>query len=91
MQKISISLIVCAGLLSGVAFAQSAPQPPASWVEFKKQEEAKRADFLKQMRQEREAFLSTHPEVKSYFDQVRALRLAQGRTLRHRPNGLLPQ
>ena len=70
-------------LLPVVTFAQTStttpstsssttmPTPPASWITFQQQENAKRATFFKQMKDDRDAFLAANPDAKSYLDQMR--------------------
>jgi hypothetical protein len=80
MKKISLGLIASMTLLSVISFAQTTPQPPASWIAFLKDESTKRAAFFQQMHADRQAFLSSHPDAQAYLDQMKAnakARLAQ--------------
>ncbi len=77
MKKMSLALMASMMLLPVVSFAQAIPQPPASWVAFQQEEAAKQAAFNKQMKDEVDAFLRSHPEVNAYFDQVRAANKAR--------------
>jgi hypothetical protein len=72
MKKMTLALIASMILLPVISFGQVNPTPPASWVAFQKQESAKRAVFYAQMKADMQTFLSEHPEVKSYFAEVRA-------------------
>jgi len=58
-------------LLAGLSFAQTSTQPPAALVAFQQQETAKRQAFYQQMKQDRDAFLASHPEVQAYLQQLR--------------------
>ena len=78
MQQLRFGIITTAALLlASPVWAQSAPQPPASWVDFQQQENAKRAAFYQQLKADREAFLAAHPEAKAYLDQMRATAAAR--------------
>ena len=77
MKKLSSALLASIILLPIVSFAQATPQAPASWIAFKQQESAKRIAFFKQMKEDRDAFISANPDVKAYLDEVRAARLAK--------------
>ena len=76
MRTISSGPMASLILLTSISFAQASDQamlqPPASWVAFEKQENAKRAEFMKQIKADTDAFLSTHPEAKAYYEQRRA-------------------
>ena len=72
MKKLTFGLMALIIFLPLTSFAQSTPQPPASWIAFQKQESAKRQAFYQQMKADREAFLNANPDVKSYLDQLRA-------------------
>jgi hypothetical protein len=73
MKKMTLAVIASL-ILTGSAFAQSsstsAPKPPAAWVTFQQQQDAKRMAFFKEMSAERTAFLQANPDVKEYFDQM---------------------
>jgi len=77
-----LGLIVSMMFMPAVSFAQSTPQAPASWIAFQQQENAKRSAFFKEMKADRDAFLSSNPEVKAYLEQVRAAAKARFAALR---------
>ena len=68
-----------------VLFAQTTPQPPASWVAFKQAEHAKQVAFFAQLKADRDAFLRSNPEVKSYLAQLHAANMAR-ETVHGRPH-----
>ena len=72
MNKMTLGLIASILLLPVISFAQATPQPPAAWVAFQKQENAKRAAFNAQMHADMQAFLQANPEMQTYFTQMRA-------------------
>jgi hypothetical protein len=72
MRKIFLGLIASLTLLPAASFAQTTPQPPASWVAFKQAEHAKQVAFFQQIKADREAFLSANPDVKTYLQQLHA-------------------
>lgn len=82
MKKIILGLLVSALVLPALSFAQTTPQPPAAWVAFQKEENVKRAAFFKEMRADRDAFLAANPDVKEYFEQMRAAAKAKFATMR---------
>jgi len=87
MKQITCTFIAALMLLTGISFAQTtttqtAPQPPASWVAFQQQENAKRAAFFKQLSADRKAFLSANPDAKAYMDQMRAFAQARAKAWR---------
>jgi len=71
MKRSTLGVIASIMLLPVISLAQVTPQPPAAWVEFQKQESAKRAAFNAQMKADMQNFLASNPEVKSYMDQMR--------------------
>jgi|GEM_PF-3551525 hypothetical protein len=88
MNRLALGLIASIILLPVISFAQSAPQPPAAWVAFQKEESAKRAAFNAQMSADMKAFMEANPEMKTYFDQMRAAaqaRMAAWRAQHHKP------
>jgi hypothetical protein len=79
MQKIILGSALSLILLSTTAFAQTTPtpQPPDSWVAFQKDQAAKRAAFAQQMKADRDAFISAHPEAKAYLEQIKTANKAR--------------
>ena len=87
MKKTVLGLVASTMLLPMISFAQTTPQPPAAWVAFQKEENAKRAAFNAQISADMKAFMAANPEVKTYFDEMRAAsqaRMAQWRAQHHR-------
>jgi hypothetical protein len=74
MKRISLGLIASMLLLPAVSFAQlnTSTPPPASWVAFQKEENAKRAAFFQQMETDRTAFLNANPDVKAWLEEMKA-------------------
>lgn len=70
MKKMTLGLLSLLILLPMISYAQTVPQAPSAWVSFQKEQNDKRAAFFKEMRAEKEAFISAHPEVKTYLDQI---------------------
>ncbi len=77
MGKMTLGIIASILLLPVPSFAQTTPQPPASWVAFKQAEHTKQVAFFAQLKADRNAFLSVHPEVKSYLAQLHAANMAR--------------
>jgi len=88
MKKMPLVFIASMLLLPVVSMAQSRPQPPPEWVAFQKQESAKRAAFNQQIKADTQAFLSSHPEMQTYFAEMQAAskaRYAQWKAMHQRP------
>jgi len=73
----TLGLMASLMLLPVSSFAQTTPQAPASWVEFQKQESAKRIVFFQQMKADRDAFLSSHPEAQTYLEEMHQAAIAR--------------
>jgi len=86
MKRMICGLVVALMILPGISFAQSttqtAPTPPASWTTFLQQENAKRAAFFKQMKEDRDAFLKSNPDAQAYLDKMRTLAQARAQAWR---------
>ena len=65
-----LGLIASILLLPVISFGQETPQAPASWIAFQKEQSDKRIAFFQQMKADRDAFLSAHPEAKAYLEQM---------------------
>jgi len=74
MKRLAITFVILLLLCPNISFAQSSsiPKPPASWIAFQQEENAKRTAFFKQMKADRDAFLSSNPDAKAYLDQMQA-------------------
>jgi hypothetical protein len=70
MKKMTLVLMASLVLLPVISFAQTTPQAPASWVAFQKQERSKMTAFFQEMKADRDAFLSSNPEVKTYLQEM---------------------
>jgi hypothetical protein len=87
MKRMFLALIASMMLLPAISFAETTPPAPAAWVTFQNEENAKKAAFFKQLKADMDAFLSSHPEVKAYLDQLHAIaheRIDAQRALHHK-------